>query len=144
MAPAIRNLQKEDIHNGFLDTLDSLSPVSDIAMDRADAIFEDITSNPDHLIIVAEQQGRIVATITLLIEQKFIHSGGLAGHIEDVAVHKSNQGRGIGAMMVRYALDLSKQRGCYKTILDCSEEVKPFYEGLGFRQQGNSMRFDHG
>ena len=71
---------------GFLATLDSLRPASGIDPDRAREIFKGVESNQNHIIVVAEAGGQVVGTATLLIEQKFIHDGGMAGHIEDVAV----------------------------------------------------------
>ncbi len=141
--PIIRELRKEDLWNGFLATLDSLRQTSDIERNKAEEIFEKISSNPDHVIVVAELDGKIVGTTTLLIEIKFIHSGGLVGHIEDVVVDKNFQGQRIGEKIMKYLLEFAKNRGCYKTILDCTDDVKPFYEKLGFKQIANELRFDH-
>jgi glucosamine-phosphate N-acetyltransferase len=141
--PIIRELRKEDLWNGFLTTLDSLRQTSDIDKNKADKIFEKINSNPDHIIAVAELDGRIVGTTTLLIEPKFIHKGGLVGHIEDVVVDKKFQGQKIGEKIMKYLLEFAKNRGCYKTILDCTDDVKPFYEKLGFKHIANELRFDH-
>ena len=38
--------------------------------------------------------------VALLLEKKFIHSGGYIGHIEDVAVHPEFQGHGIGKALI--------------------------------------------
>ena len=141
--PIIRELKKEDLWNGFLTTLDSLRQASDIDKDKADEVFEKINSNPDYIIAVAELDGKIVGATTLLIEQKFIHKGGVVGHIEDVVVDKNFQGQKIGEKIMNYLLDIAKNRGCYKTILDCTDDVKPFYEKLGFKTVANELRFDH-
>jgi len=141
--PIIRELRKEDLWNGFLTTLDSLRQTSDIDKNKADDIFEKINSNPDHIVAVAELDGKIVGSTTLLIEPKFIHKGGLVGHIEDVVVDKKFQGQKIGEKIMKYLLEYSKNRGCYKTILDCTDDVKPFYEKLGFKNIANELRFDH-
>ncbi len=141
--PIIRELRKEDLWNGFLTTLDSLRQASDIDKNKADEIFEKINSNPDHIVAVAELDGKIVGSTTLLIEPKFIHKGGLVGHIEDVVVDKKFQGQKIGEKIMKYLLEFAKNRGCYKTILDCTEDVKPFYEKLGFKHIANELRFDH-
>lgn len=141
--PIIRELRKEDLWNGFLITLDSLRQASDIDKNKADEIFEKINSNPDHIVAVAELDGKIVGSTTLLIEPKFIHKGGLVGHIEDVVVDKKFQGQKIGEKIMKYLLEFAKNRGCYKTILDCTDEVKPFYEKLGFKHIANELRFDH-
>lgn len=139
----IRQLQKEDLFNGFLESLDSLRKVSDLDEKTAFDIFERIQENPNHVILVAEISNRIVGSTTLFIEQKFIHKGGRVSHIEDVVVSKKNQGSGIGKKLIEAALNYAKNAGCYKTILDCSDEVRPFYEKIGFIQHSNSMRFDH-
>ncbi|NWJ28456.1 GNAT family N-acetyltransferase [Marine Group I thaumarchaeote] len=141
--PIIRELRKEDLGKGFLATIDSLRQTSDIERNKAEEIFEKISSNPDHVIVVAELDGKIVGTTTLLIEIKFIHSGGLVGHIEDVVVDKNFQGQRIGEKIMKYLLEFAKNRGCYKTILDCTDDVKPFYEKLGFKHIANELRFDH-
>ncbi len=141
--PIIRELRKEDLWNGFLTTLDSLRQASDIDRNKADEIFEKINSNPDHIVVIAEVDGKIVGTTTLLIEPKFIHKGGLVGHIEDVVVDKNFQGQKIGEKIMKYLLEYAKNRGCYKTILDSTDDVKPFYEKLGFKHIANELRFDH-
>ena len=141
--PVIRELEKDDLWNGFLTSLDSLRKASDIDKNKAEEIFEKINSNSDHIIAVAELDGKIVGATTLLIEQKFIHQGGLVGHIEDVVVDKNFQGQKIGEKIMNYLLEIAKNRGCYKTILDCTDDVKPFYEKLGFKQIANELRFDH-
>jgi len=141
--PIIRELRKDDLWNGFLTTLDSLRKASDIDRNKAEKIFEKINSNPDHIIVVAELDGKIVGATTLLIELKFIHGGGLVGHIEDVVVDKNFQGQKIGEKIMKYLLEFAKNRGCYKTILDSTDDVKPFYEKLGFKHIANELRFDH-
>ncbi len=141
--PIIRELRKDDLWNGFLTTLDSLRQASDIDRNIAEKIFEKINSNPDHLIVVAELDGKIVGTTTLLIEPKFIHRGGFVGHIEDVVVDKNFERQKIGEKIMKYILEFAKSRGCYKTILDCTDDVKPFYEKLGFKHIANELRFDH-
>ena len=88
----IRELQKKDLQNGFLTTLDSLKQTSNMDKNKAEEVFETINSNPNHIIVIAELDGKIVGTTTLLIEPKFIHDGGLVGHIEDVVVEKNVQG----------------------------------------------------
>ncbi len=141
--PIIRELRKEDLWNGFLTTLDSLRQASDIDRNKADEIFEKINSNPDHIVVIAEVDGKIVGTTTLLIEPKFIHKGGLVGHIEDVVVDKNFQGQKIGEKIMKYLLEYAKNRGFYNTILDSTDDVKPFYEKLGFKYIANELRFDH-
>ncbi len=141
--PVIRDLESGDLFNGFLSSLDALREASGI--DPADAadILERIKSNPEHIILVAEIDGKIAGSITLLVEQKFIHNGSKAGRIEDVAVSAGMQGRGIGARLVKAALKRASGMGCYKTTLECADDVREFYQKLGFAYSGNGMRYGH-
>jgi glucosamine-phosphate N-acetyltransferase len=139
----IRELKKEDLGNGFLTTLDSLRKTSSIKKNTAIKIYDKIENNPDHIIVVALLDGKIVGAATLLLESKFIHDGTIVGHIEDVVVDKNYQGRRIGEKIIKYLLEYAKAKGCYKTILDCVDDVKPFYEKLGFKHNANALRFDH-
>jgi glucosamine-phosphate N-acetyltransferase len=139
----VRKIVEPDLDNGFLESLDSLRKASDIDRKKARQILEKINKNPDHVIFVAEHKGKIIASTTLLIEQKFIHDGGKVGHIEDVVVSKEFQSRGIGVIIIKAVLDYAKAQGCYKTILDCDDTVKPFYDKLGFVRHSNGMRYDH-
>ncbi len=139
----IRELKKEDLWNGFLTSLDSLRQASNIKKETALKIFDKINQNPDHIIAVAELDGKIVGSATLLLESKFIHDGGVVGHIEDVVVNKSHQGQKIGEKIIKFLLEQAENKGCYKTILDCVDDVKPFYEKLGFKQNAKALRFDH-
>ena len=139
----IREIIETDIENGFLETLDSLRKTSDLDKKIGKDILKKIISNPDHIIHVAEENGKIIGSTTLFIEQKFIHNGGKVGHIEDVVVSKEYEGKGIGIKLVTSLLEKAKAMNCYKTILDCQDELIPFYERIGFKQESNQMRYNH-
>ena len=139
----IRKLEEKDLFRGFLTSLDSLKKASDLNEDKAKDVFNKIKSNPNHIVFVVILDDKVVGSTTLLIEPKFIHQGGKVGHIEDVVIAKEVQGSGIGEKLINFILDYAKKNDCYKTILDCSDDVKPFYEKIGFKKHSNCMRFDH-
>lgn len=139
----IREIEEDDLENGFLETLDFLRNASDLDKNKANEILKKIKQNSNHIIYVAIDNKKIVGSTTLLIEQKFIHDGGLVGHIEDVVVRKDYEGKGIGIKLVTSMLERAKEKNCYKTILDCKDDVKQFYERIGFKRESNGMRYDH-
>ena len=139
----IREIEEGDLEKGFLETLDFLRKASDIDKNKAKEILKKIQQNSNHIIRVAVDDNKIVGSTTLLIEQKFIHDGGLVGHIEDVVVRKDYEGKGIGIKLVTSLLERAKEKNCYKTILDCNDDVKQFYERIGFKRESNGMRYDH-
>ena len=139
----IRKIIESDLENSFLESLDNLKQASDLDLDIAKEILRKILDDENHIIHVAEMDGMVVGSTTLLIEQKFIHKGGLVGHIEDVVVKKEFEGQGIGMKLVKSLLDVAKQKNCYKTILNCKDNLKPYYAKMGFKPATNEMRFDH-
>ena len=139
----VRKIAESDLTNGFLESLDSLRQASSLDKKKAKDILRKINQNPDHVIFVAIFKGKVIGATTLLIEQKFIHDGGKVGHIEDVVVSKEFQSKGIGVIIMQTVLEYAKGQGCYKTILDCDDTVKPFYEKIGFVRNSNGMRYNH-
>jgi glucosamine-phosphate N-acetyltransferase len=107
---------------------------------EARRILEDRPQNIQTYVLLVEDQ--VAATATLLIEQKFIHRGGVVGHIEDVATRPEYRGRGLARRLIDHLVEVARAARCYKVILDCSADVEPFYERLGFRPAGTCMRID--
>ena len=139
----ISEIEEDDLEKGFLETLDFLRNASGLDKNKAREILKEIKQNPNYIIHVATDDKKIVGSTTLFIEQKFIHDGGLVGHIEDVVVRKDYEGQGIGMKLVISLLDVAKQKKCYKTILNCEDSLKIFYEKIGFKKTTNEMRYDH-
>lgn len=139
----IRKIKEKDLFNGFLRSLDSLRKVSDLNPKKAEAIFCKLAENPNEVIYVAVKNGQVIGSASIIIEQKFIHNGGKVGHIEDVVVAREFQGKKVGQTIVKALLQYAQKQGCYKTILDCTDELIPFYQKIGFKRHSNSMRFDH-
>ncbi|MEE8132733.1 MAG: GNAT family N-acetyltransferase [Nitrososphaerales archaeon] len=141
----IREINTLDLEKGFFDTLYNLSVVGNISNEikRGTKLFGDIKSNPLYKIFVAIKDNKeVIGSITILMEQKFIHNGGRVGHIEDVVTRKGYESKGVGSALVRVALEYAQRMKCYKVILSCSEKNVPFYERIGFKKHETSMRYD--
>jgi glucosamine-phosphate N-acetyltransferase len=140
MSLTIRPLEARDFAAGFLESLGSLAPV-DLSVDEAVAIWKERNAVGTHSI-VAELDGKIVGTASLLVEKKFIHRGGLVGHIEDVAIHSDYWRQGIGTALVEQLTALAVRLHCYKVILNCHDHLVPFYSRLGYHRHDSGLRFD--
>jgi glucosamine-phosphate N-acetyltransferase len=145
-APAnyeVRELRGVDLDRGFIETLGALSDTGGLTPKQARKLLKTMNDNSlYHVFVAVAVDGQVLGATTLLVEQKFIHGGGLVGHIEDVVVRKGQQGRGVGKSLVSRAVTVASELGCYKCILDCKDDLVGFYEKLGFRKQQVCMRID--
>ena len=145
----IRKLQQEDVSldGDFVRILSQLSSSDNKACDYSvlwGQYAEQTNSLPVYVyVIVAVDNDVVIGTGSIIIERKFLRGGGIVGHIEDVVVRKECEGTGIGMKLILSLLEYAKRKKCYKTILDCNDDVKPFYEKIGFRYESNCMRYDH-
>ena len=85
----------------------------------------------------------MVGTGCVVVEKKFIHNLGSVGHIEDIVVRKDQQGKKLGLRIIEALDHISKEVGCYKTILDCSEANEGFYVKCGYKRAGLEMAHYH-
>lgn len=84
----------------------------------------------------------LAGAVTLILEPKLIHGLCYVGHIEDVVVLERFRGHKLGKSLIGHAKQYAKDSGCYKVILNCSLDLKGFYESNGFLANGEiQMRF---
>jgi glucosamine-phosphate N-acetyltransferase len=140
MEPVIREMTGPDLAHGFLEALAALAEVN-LSFEEAAEVFR-ARLRAGTRTYVACAGDHVIATASLVVEQKFIHKGGKIGHIEDVAVHPDCRHLRVGSALVRHAVEQARKLGCYKVILSCYERLAPFYEGLGFRRHDLGMRID--
>jgi len=140
----IKELKKKHITKELFETLGHLSDSTKIDIKKGKKIFKLIKKNKNHFIYAAfdKESKEIIGMITLLVEPKFIHDCGYLGHIEDVVVSKDYEGQGIGKELVKKATKKAKKLGCYRVILNCSDENIGFYEKHGYNRYEKAMRLD--
>lgn len=139
----IRTLDKNDFSKNYLNLMSQLSPVDIKKVTKLEFVswVEEVNNNIGHNIFVIENvdNADIIASGTLLIEPKLIHSFGYAGHIEDIIVDKSYRGCGLGKIIVSYLIEHAKILKCYKVILNCSDKYVKFYKKLGLNKKDSTM-----
>lgn len=114
-----------------------------LSLSDAELIFDRMTQYPNYRIYVAISDALVVGTFSLLIMDNLGHLGTRSAIIEDVAVDPAVQGKGIGREMVRHAIQLASDNGCYKAVLSSNLKrvrAHAFYESLGFERHGYSFR----
>jgi GNAT superfamily N-acetyltransferase len=116
-----------------------------LPLDTARAVLRRFADYPDYALYVAERDGEVVGSFALLVMHNIGHLGAPSAIVEDVVVAPTFQERGIGKAMMQFALDLCRDKGCYKLMLSSNakrEHAHAFYEALGFERHGFSFRVD--
>ncbi|UOZ10620.1 GNAT family N-acetyltransferase [Amycolatopsis sp. WQ 127309] len=97
--------------------------------------FDAIDADPNQLLAVVVADDETVGTLQLTIIPGLARRGALRGQIEAVRVRADHRGSGLGADLLRWAIDESRRRGCALVQLtsDTSRtQAHRFYERLGF------------
>ncbi len=137
----IRKAKPDDFDNGLLESLAALCDDLPTPNQGKEILFRrDIIENQTYVAVVDKE---VVGTASLILELKIIHAGKHVGHIEDVAVRKEWQGKGIGKKLLeRVIQDARKTYNCYKVLLDCKPDLVKYYKQFGFKKWQGSMRLD--
>ncbi|KAG0277477.1 Glucosamine-phosphate N-acetyltransferase-like protein [Linnemannia exigua] len=131
----LRPLEITDYTKGFYDCLAGLTVVGKVSEQSFQQTFEQMRrcEGVYHIVVIEDlAASRIVATGTLIVEQKFLRGCAKAGHIEDIVVHDSQRGKKFGIRLIDQLKHIGTMVGCYKLLLTCSESNEAFYGKSGF------------
>lgn len=112
---------------------------------RAERIFRAMARYPDYRCYLAMDGNEAVGTFTLLIFEALVHGGAREALVDGVVVAPERRGQGIGRAMLREAMRLAREAGCYKLALSSNNkrvDAHRFYESLGFERHGVSFAID--
>lgn len=90
-------------------------------------------------LVLVEDHCRIVATVSVLLERKMIHGCRSVMHLEDLVVDREHRGKGLATQLVDVAIRMARDADCYKLILNCTDELVPFYRARGMEEKGKQM-----
>jgi GNAT superfamily N-acetyltransferase len=108
----------------------------------AEAIWDRMASYPCFRVRVAEIDGILVGTYSLLAMDNLAHGGAGTAILENVVVREGLRGAGIGRKMMEEAMALARGLGCYKLALSSGLSrtgARSFYEELGCERHGHSF-----
>lgn len=101
-------------------------------------LWEKILSDKDHHIIVAEEDGKIVASCVCVIIPNLTHHQMSYALIENVITDRAYRKRGLATACLDYAKMIAKEENCYKMMLltgSKEESTLRFYEKAGYNRQ---------
>lgn len=97
--------------------------------------FEEIDADKNNYLIVVEDNHKIIGTLQLTILIYLTYQGGKRGQIEGVRIDESYRGRGIGKLMIQWAIQKAHELNCHLVQLTMDkkrDETIEFYKKLGF------------
>jgi GNAT superfamily N-acetyltransferase len=125
--------------------LDDPSEVYAESRETYDRAFAEIAADPRQTLFVAERDGRVIGSLVLVVVPNLGRHGRPYAILENIVVDEAERSGGIGAAMVRHAVALAEQAGCYKLGLTSRlhrADAHRFYERLGFYVGSHGFRID--
>lgn len=126
---AIVRLLTDDPLGSKRESPDDLQPYLDA--------FSVIDADPNQRLVVLDDGGEVIATLQLTFIAGLSLRGGTRANVEAVFVDSSRRGKGLGATLVKWAIDEARRHGCRLVQLTSSTsrtDAHRFYERLGFQQ----------
>ena len=102
--------------------------------------FDQIQPSDDGLMLVAEQDGRVVGVLSAVLRKQPLL--GFSVYINMVSVLASRRGQGIGTHLMGVAEDWARERGATSMALDTlvtNDGARRLYERLRFRDRAVIM-----
>jgi glucosamine-phosphate N-acetyltransferase len=138
----LRKAEQRDL-NAIMNLLNQLSPSNDeLNKEVIKEIFNNINQDKNYFLCVIEDNNTIIGTGTILIQMNLSHKGKPYGHIENIVVDENHRKKGVGKDIINFLINKAKENNCYKVILNCKNEIVPFYQGCTMKETGVQMRLD--
>ncbi len=105
--------------------------------DEIMALWEGILADPNHHIIVADEDGRIVSSCVCVIIPNLTHGQRPYAFIENVVTDEAYRKRGLATDCLDFAKGIALKENCYKMMLltgSKSESTLNFYERAGYNR----------
>lgn len=107
------------------------------------AAFDEINADKNNYLIVAEVDDKIIGTLQLTLIPYLTYQGGKRALIEAVRVDGAHRGRGVGKIMLEWAINEARNQGCHMVQLTSDkerQEALEFYKKLGFIPSHNGLK----
>lgn len=97
-----------------------------------------ILNDPNHHIIIAEEDGKIVSSCVVVIIPNLTHNQRPYALIENLITDKYYRNKGLASACLNYAKDIAVKENCYKLMLltgSKEESTIRFYEQAGYNRR---------
>lgn len=100
-------------------------------------LWNKILNDPNHHIIVAEADGKIVSSCVCVIIPNLTHGQQPYAFVENVVTDAAYRKRGFATACLNYAKEIAQKENCYKIMLltgSKEESTLKFYERAGYNR----------
>ena len=97
--------------------------------------IEIIKKNPYNFLLVYEEEGEILGTLTLNICLQALHGFRPYGIVENIIVHENHRNRNIGQKLLQYVEEYCKSIDCHRIMLLSNSQrlrAHQFFEREGY------------
>ena len=105
--------------------------------------FQRISSDPNHELVVLEEEGEILGTLQLSLLPYLTYQGGWRAQIEAVRIRSDKRGAGLGGVLIDWAVKRAEERKAHVVQLT-TDKKRPaalkFYEARGFKATHEGMK----
>ena len=106
--------------------------------------FDKISADPNQELVVLEgEDGQLAGTLQLSFLQYLTYQGGVRAQIEQVRIHESQRGKGLGQLLFEWAIQRAKDKKAHVVQLTTDKrrpDALRFYENLGFKASHEGMK----
>lgn len=106
--------------------------------------FKKINADPyQELVVMENDLGKVIGTLQLSFLQYLTYQGGIRAQIEQVRIHESQRGKGLGKQLFDWAINRAKEKGAHIVQLTTDKkrpDALKFYENLGFKASHEGMK----
>lgn len=98
-------------------------------------LWNKILNDPNHHLIVAEENGKIVSSCVCVIIPNLTHGQQPYAFVENVITDAAYRKQGLATACLNYAKEIAIKENCYKIMLltgSKDESTLKFYEQAGF------------
>lgn len=135
---SIRSIEPHEL-SALLNLYKYLNPIDAPLPDEStlQQIWNQILSDRKINCFVANLDGNLIASCTLVVIPNLTRGARPYGLIENVITHADYRRQGVGIRLIHHALQSAWSQNCYKVMLlsgSKREEVHEFYEKTGFKK----------
>jgi len=119
----------------YMEHLTGSPPAEPQSMEKWQSLLERLCANENYYLLVGEEGGRVVSSVTLVVIENLTHNLRPYSVIENVVTHAGFRGRGFASALMDEAARIAAERGCYKIMLltgSKRESTLKFYENCGY------------